>query len=278
MAIIEVTPVTLDLEDIEINRSTTASFNIKNIDTQIITGIVVTSLESYITIKNGTNTDSTYNQSFTSDIDTNNTISVLVKITPTNEGVNFSPQVRVQHTASSYEQLVTLSFDVYEDLTNYGVIKVHKIIARDGVFSGSTVKVGTGTIKMSESGNIQSQSAAQVAAIKELLDSGDPVKMVEAAATSNSAARADKIDDGLVNPITSIAIDKTANAIIIKTNREESIKIDKEGDVFVENSVVLCQDVSNLSEDDWKLSKTSDGMTSLLRRMSGEWVTRVSFS
>ena len=277
MASLEVLPISLNLEEIEINRTTFASFNIKNLTSSTISNVNITALDSYVKVKNANNINSSYIQNFSQNLEANDTMTVSVSILPSSDGVNFTTQIRVEESTNNFNQLVSFNFDVYEDLTNYGVIKVHKIIAREGVFSGSTVKVGTGTIKTNSSGNIQTQSAAQINAIKELLETGDTEKINQANLASETSARADRIDDGLVNPITSIRIDKQSNSIIIKTNREESIKVDREGDVFVESSVVLCQDVNNLSENDWKLSRSNDGMTSLLKRMSNEWVTRVSF-
>ena len=187
------------------------------------------------------------------------TKTISVQLTPTVEGDDLTLNISVVHAASSTNQTVTVNYSSYENLETFGVIRVNKIIARDGIFSGNSVNIGSCKVETNESGNFTTKTAQD--------------------AEGFAFAKNFQIDDGFAIPRNFVKVNKDTDEVTIKTKNNEVVKVDSNGVVLVEKGVVLAANVDSITDDDWKLDRDSnDDSTSLYKRVSGAWVKRVAFT
>ena len=247
---ITVTPTSFALGKIEINQTNNTSFALSTASN--LTGISVVSNDTILTVREGES------GSFTSSITValnNEEKTVNVACLPTSQSQS-SGSVTVTHNSVTIA-IINYTFSVFESLSNYSDIYVKGIYARNGVFSANTVKIGTSSISMTEK--------------------GDKLNFTAASGVSYNIGKATQLDDGRVNPLTSIQVNKTDESILITNNGQNSVKIDVDGSVRVDNNVIICSDVLNESNNDWKLEKSGTSTMTLYKKVGGNWQQRIVF-
>ena len=247
---ITVSPQTFTLGQIEISQTTLTSFSLSTGSN--VTGISVVSNNSILSIREG------QTGSFTSSINVNlnnEEKDVNVSCLPTSI-TDTSGSITVSYNSNTIAT-INYTFNVYESLSNYSNVYAKGIYARDGVFSANTVKIGTSSISMTEK--------------------GDKLNFTAASGVSYNIGKATQLDDGRVNPLTSIQVNKTDESILITNNGQNSVRIDIDGSVRVDNNVIICSDVLNESNDDWKLEKSGTSTMTLYKKISGSWQQRIVF-
>ena len=110
-----------------------------------------------------------------------------------------------------------------------------------------------------------------------MTEKGDKLNFTAASGVSYNIGKATQLDDGRVNPLTSIQVNKTDESILITNNGQNSVRIDIDGSVRVDNNVIICSDVLNESNDDWKLEKSGTSTMTLYKKISGSWQQRIVF-
>ena len=256
MPTLTITPTTLNIGDTE--TAIAAKTSVDLAADEDCTSITATSTDSQLLLK-VINDGGSYALSKTFEVLDTKTKTLGIQLIPTTEGDDLSLTFTIVHSASSTNQTITVNFSAYENLETFGVIRVNKIIARDGVFSSSTINFGGVRVGADETGEMTTTTSKTAVATK--------------------FAKNFQIDDGLAVPRNSVRVDKDTDEVIIKTKRNEVVKVDGNGVVLVEQGVVLCNNITTISDNDWKLDRnSSDGTTSLAKRISGEWVTRVAFT
>ncbi len=257
MTTLTITPTTLNLNDIENDTASTSSINLAA-DGGNVNNITATSSDSQLLLKVLTE-DSSYSSSKTFSINDGQTKTLGFQLTPTTEGDNLSLTFTVVHAGTSTNQTITVNYSSYENLETFGVIRVNKIIARDGIFSGNTIDMGGVKIGASNEGKFSVQASQDTEA--------------------SSFAKNFQIDDGFAIPRNYVKVNKNTDEVTIKTKNNEVVKVDSNGVVLVEKGVVLATNVDSVSDDDWKLDRDSgDNSTALYKRVSGAWVKRVAFT
>ena len=256
MPTLTITPTTLNIGDTETDIAAKTSVDLAADGD--CTSITATSTDSQLLLK-VIDDGGSYASSKTFEVLDTKTKRLGIQLIPTTEGDDLSLTFTIVHAGSSTNQTITVNFSSYENLETFGVIRVNKIIARDGVFSSSTINFGGVKVGADETGEMTTTTSKTEVATK--------------------FAKNFQIDDGLSIPRNSVKVDKDTDEVIIKTKRNEVVKVDGNGVVLVEQGVVLCNNISAISNNDWKLDRNaSDGSTSLSKRISGEWVTRVAFT
>tara|TARA_B100001013_G_C24589937_1_gene434337 strand:- start:324 stop:1082 length:759 start_codon:yes stop_codon:yes gene_type:complete len=250
---ITVNPTTFDLGKIEDGQSTTSYFSISTPDN--VTNVSATSNSSMLTLRKG-NTGA-FTSSISSNLN-NEAIDINVSAIPTVIG-SFNGTITVTYNSSTIAT-ITYTFEAFATLANYSDIYVKSIYARDGIFNANTVKIGTSSISMTEK--------------------GDKLNFTSASGISYNIGKATQLDDGRIEPITSISIDKEDNSILIKNNKTSTMKIDQDGTIRSSGgTVILSSDVTVDSNNDWKLERDSAaGTTALYKLKNNVWVKRVGFS
>ena len=250
---ITVTPTTFDLGKIEDGQSTTSFFSISTPDN--VTNVSVTSNSSLLTLRKG-NTGA-FASSISSNLN-NEAIDINVATLPTAIG-SFNGTITVTYNSSTVAT-VTYTFEAFSSLANYGDMYVKSLYARDGIFNANTVRIGTSSISMTEK--------------------GDKLNFTSASGISYNIGKATQLDDGRIEPTTSISINKEDDSILIKNAKANTMKIDQDGTIRSSSgTVILSSDVTVDSNDDWKLERDSvAGTTALYKRKNGVWVKRIGFS
>jgi hypothetical protein len=250
---ITVTPTTFDLGKIEDGQSTTSFFSISTPDN--VTNVSVTSNSSLLTLRKG-NTGA-FASSVTTNLN-NEAVDINVSTTPTSIG-SLNGTLTVSYNSNTVAT-VTYTFEAFSSLANYGDIYVKSLYARDGIFNANTVRIGTSSISMTEK--------------------GDKLNFTSASGISYNIGKATQLDDGRIEPTTSISINKDDDSILIKNAKANTMKIDQDGTIRSSGgTVILSSDVTVDSNDDWKLERDSAaGTTALYKRKNGVWVKRVGFS
>jgi len=247
---ITVTPTSFALGQLEQDRATNSFFTISTPDN--VTGISIVSNDNHVTLREGQT--GSFVSSISMDLN-NEEKDVNVSCTPSTL-TQVSGSITITYNSNTIDT-VTYSFTVYEPLTNYSNIYAKSIYAQDGIFSANTVKIGTSSLSMTEK--------------------GDKLNFSGASGISYNIGKATQIDDGRVNPLTSISVIKSDESILIKNNNKNSVRIDGDGSVRVDNNVIICSDVLNESNNDWKLEKLGATTMALYKKVSGSWEQRIVF-
>jgi hypothetical protein len=250
---ITVSPTTFDLGKIEESQSTTSFFSISTPDN--VSNVSVTSNSNLLTLRKG-NTGA-FASSVTTNLN-NEAVDINVSTLPTAIG-SFNGTITVSYNSNTVAT-VTYTFEAFATLQNYSDMYVKSIYARDGIFNANTVKIGTSSISMTEK--------------------GDKLNFTSASGISYNIGKATQLDDGRIEPTTSISINKEDDSILIKNAKASTMKIDQDGTIRSSGgTVILSSDVTVDSNDDWKLERDSAaGTTALYKRKNGVWVKRVGFS
>lgn len=250
---ITVSPTTFDLGKIEESQSTTSFFSISTPDN--VSNVSVTSNSNLLTLRKG-NTGA-FASSVTTNLN-NEAVDINVSTIPTSTG-SFNGTLTVSYNSNTVAT-VTYTFEAFATLQNYSDMYVKSIYARDGIFNANTLKIGTSSISMTEK--------------------GDKLNFTSASGISYNIGKATQLDDGRIEPTTSISINKEDDSILIKNAKASTMKIDQDGTIRSSGgTVILSSDVTVDSNDDWKLERDSAaGTTALYKRKNGVWVKRVGFS
>tara|TARA_B100000678_G_C18223226_1_gene507761 strand:- start:1557 stop:2309 length:753 start_codon:yes stop_codon:yes gene_type:complete len=247
---ITVTPTNFTLGQVEISQSTNSFFTVSTPST--VTGVSISSNDSHITLREGQT--GAFSSSISMDLD-NEEKDVNVACLPTSATLT-TGSITVTYNSSTVAT-ISYTFTVFESLANYSSVYAKSIYARDGIFSANTVKIGTSSISMTEK--------------------GDKLNFAGASGITYNIGKATQIDDGRVNPLTSITVEKSDESILIKNNNQNSVKIDSDGSVRVDNNVIICSDVLNETDNDWKLEKLGSTTMALYKKVSGSWEQRIVF-
>ena len=247
---ITVTPTNFALGKVEINQSTNSFFTVSTPDN--VTGVSISSNDSHITLREGQT--GAFSSSISMDLN-NEEKDVNVACLPTSASLT-TGSITVTYNSNTIAT-VSYTFAVFESLANYSSVFAKSIYARDGIFSANTVKIGTSSISMTEK--------------------GDKLNFAGASGITYNIGKATQIDDGRVNPLTSITVEKSDESILIKNNDQNSVKIDSDGSVRVDNNVIICSDVLNETDNDWKLEKLGSTTMALYKKVSGSWEQRIVF-
>ena len=65
--------------------------------------------------------------------------------------------------------------------------------------------------------------------------------------------------------------------IFASKNGQNSVKIDVDGSVRVDNNVIICSYVLNEINNDWKLEKSGTSTMTLYKKVGGNWQQRIVF-
>jgi len=247
---ITVSPTNFALGKVEINQSTNSFFTVSTPNN--VTGVSISANDSHITLREGQT--GAFSSSISMDLD-NEEKDVNVTCLPTSAALT-TGSITVTYNSSTVAT-VSYTFTVFESLANYSSVYAKSIYARDGIFSANTVKIGTSSISMTEK--------------------GDKLNFAGASGITYNIGKATQIDDGRVNPLTSITVEKSDESILIKNNNQNSVKIDSDGSVRVDNNVIICSDVLNETDNDWKLEKLGSTTMALYKKVSGSWEQRIVF-
>jgi hypothetical protein len=247
---ITVTPANFALGKVEINQSTNSFFTVSTPNN--VTGVSISANDSHITLREGQT--GAFSSSISMDLD-NEEKDVNVACLPTSAALT-TGSITVTYNSSTVAT-ISYTFTVFESLANYSSVYAKSIYARDGIFSANTVKIGTSSISMTEK--------------------GDKLNFAGASGITYNIGKATQIDDGRVNPLTSISVIKSDESILIKNNDQNSVKIDSDGSVRVDNNVIICSDVLNETDNDWKLEKLGSTTMALYKKVSGSWEQRIVF-